>query len=61
MLSGLTVSFPIILMTRERIDQIERDATNDATLAALDKELGKKLKAVKQPEDHVQMGQAYEA
>jgi len=61
MLSGLTVSLPIMLMTSERIEQIERDAANDATLAALDKELGKKLKAVEGPEDHVQMGQAYEA
>ena len=61
MLSGLTVSFPIMLMTRERIDQIERDSANDAMLATLNKELGKKLKAVTQPEDHVEMGQAYEA
>ncbi len=61
MLSGLTVSYPIMLMTRERIEQIEMDAANDATLTALERELGRKLKAVIGPEDHVEMGQAYEA
>lgn len=61
MLSDLTISLPIQLMTRERIKQIEKDAADDTTLAALEKELGKNLKAVKGPEDHIQMGQTYEA
>lgn len=61
MLDDLTVSFPIMLMTRERIEKIETDAANDATLGALDRELGKKLKAVTGPEDHGEMSQAYDA
>lgn len=61
MLSGLTVTMPMVLITRERIEEIEKRATTDTTLAALNDELRKKLKAVIRPEDYTQMGQAYEA
>lgn len=61
LLSGLTVSVPIMMMTREQVERINLDAASDATLAALDRELRAKLKAVTGPEDHVQMAQAYEA
>ena len=60
MLSGLTVSIPIVLMIQEQVERIEQDATTDSTLAALDRELRAKLKAVRSPEQHVQMAQAYE-
>lgn len=61
LLSGLTVSFPIMMMTRKQVERITADAATDATLASLDRELRAKLKAVTAPEDHVQMAQAYEA
>lgn len=61
MLSGLTVSVPIMMMTREQIERITHDAATDTTLALLERELRAKLKAVTAPEDHVQMAQAYEA
>jgi hypothetical protein len=61
MLAGLTVSVPIALMTASRIDEIEQKAASEPTLASLNNELRKKLKAVKGPQDHTQMGQAYEA
>ena len=60
MLSGLTVSVPIALMTASRIDDIETRSVTEPTLASLNKELRSKLKAVKEPRDHTQMGQAYE-
>jgi hypothetical protein len=61
MLSGLTVSVPIMLMVREQIERIETDTATDRTLAALERELRAKMKSIKAPEDHVQMAQAYEA
>jgi hypothetical protein len=61
MLSGLTVSVPIALMTATRIDEIEQRSASEPTLASLNSELRKKLKAVKGQEDHTQMAQAYEA
>lgn len=61
LLSGLTVSVPIMMMTREQVERITQDASTDTTLAALDRELRTKFKAVAAPEDHVQMAQAYEA
>ncbi len=61
MLSGLTVSVPIMLMVRGQIERIETDATTDQTLAALERELRAKMKSIKAPEDHVRMAQAYEA
>lgn len=61
MLSGMTVSVPMALMTKRRIEEIENRATIEPTLATLHKELKSKLKAVRRPEDHPQMAQAYEA
>lgn len=61
MLHGLTVSLPITLMTRERIDEIELHAANDPTLAALNQELGRFLRSVTMPECYTEMAQAYEA
>ena len=61
LLSGLTLSVPIMMMTRDQVERIVADAAADATLASLDRELRAKLKAVAGPEDHVQMAQAYEA
>lgn len=61
MLAGLTVSVPIALMTRSRIDEIETRSASKPTLAALNNELRKKLKAVQGPQDHTPMAQAYEA
>ena len=60
MLSGFTVSVPIMLMVREQIERIETDAATDQTLAALERELRAKMKSIKAPEDHVRMAQAYE-
>jgi hypothetical protein len=60
LLSGLTVSVPIMMMAREEVERIARDAAADPTLASLDGELREKLQAVIAPEDHVQMAQAYE-
>ncbi|MGE0006184.1 MAG: hypothetical protein AB7S92_11360 [Parvibaculaceae bacterium] len=60
-LAGLTVSVPIALMTRSRIDEIETRSASEPTLAALNHELRKKLKAVQGPQDHTPMAQAYEA
>jgi hypothetical protein len=60
MLSGLTVSVPIALMTASRIDEIEQRSASEPTLASLNNELRKMLKAVNGPQDHTQMGQAYE-
>lgn len=61
LVSGLTVSVPIMIMTRAQVERITQEAATDNTLAALDRELRAKLKAVTAPEDHVQMAQAYEA
>lgn len=61
MLSGLTLSFAVMIMDTDRIECIEQSASQDATLAALARELRAKLRAIKQPDDHVQMAQAYEA
>ena len=61
MLSGLTLSIPVALMTAERICEIEEGAQHHPELAELEKELQKKLTAVKFPEDHTVMAQAYEA
>ena len=60
MLSRLTVSVPFVVMTSEQIAQIERESKSDQTLATLERELLAKLRAIKQPEDHQQMAQAYE-
>ncbi len=61
LLSDLTISIPILMIKGEEIERISKDAISDETLASLDRELRAKLKAVKRPEDHVQMAQAYEA
>jgi hypothetical protein len=61
LVSGLTVSVPIMIMTRAQVERITNDAATDSTLASLDRELRAKLKAVTAPEDHIQMAQAYEA
>jgi len=61
LLSGLTISVPIMMMTRDEVERIVSDAAADTTLSSLDRELRAKLKAVTAPEDHVQMAQAYEA
>jgi hypothetical protein len=61
LLSGLTISVPITMMTRDEVERIVADAAADTTLSSLDRELRAKLKAVTAPEDHVQMAQAYEA
>ncbi len=61
LLSGLTVSVPIMVMTRELVERITLAAAADPTLASLDRELRAKLKSVNGPDDHVQMAQAYEA
>ncbi len=60
-LSGLTASMPIMLMTCENIQKIMELAAKDATLAALDGELGRRLKAVTGVQSYTEMGQAYEA
>ncbi|CAK0772743.1 conserved hypothetical protein [uncultured Gammaproteobacteria bacterium] len=61
LVSHLTVSVPVMIMTREQVERITQEAATDSTLAALDRELRAKFKAVTAPEDHVQMAQAYEA
>lgn len=61
MLTGLTVSVPIMIMDVARIEAIEHAANQDTTLASLRRELHAKLRAVNRPEDHMQMAQAYEA
>ena len=61
MLSGLTVSVPIMMMDKTRVEAIELSANNDQTLASLARELRTKLQAVGGPDHHVQMAQAYEA
>lgn len=61
MLSQLTVSLPIMTMTRHNIERIVNDAATDTTLVALERELRSKLKAIDAPEAYVQMAQAYEA
>ncbi len=61
MLSGLTVSVPIMIMDMARIEAIEQAANQDTTLASLRRELHAKLRIVNRPEDHAQMAQAYEA
>lgn len=61
LLSGLTISVPISLMTAARIDAIEGVAVSEPALASLHKALRDKLRAVKGPEDHHKMAQAYEA
>ncbi|SDT42377.1 hypothetical protein [Bradyrhizobium canariense] len=60
MLTNLTVSIPIALITASRIDEIETRSANEPTLASLNNELRKKLKAVQGPQDHTSMAQAYE-
>lgn len=59
-LAGLTVSVPIALMTASRIDEIEARSAGEPTLASLNNELRKRLKAVQGPQDHTPMAQAYE-
>lgn len=61
MLSGLTVSFPMMLITSEGIKKLELDGISDPELAALNHELLQKLSAVQSPEDHNAMAQVYEA
>ena len=60
MLSRLTVSVPIMIMMAERVKAIEQGGETDRVLAALERELHTKLRAIKRPEDHPQMAQAYE-
>ena len=61
MISGLTISVPLMQMTIERVRRIENAATTDSTMDALNNELRRRLVAVKRPEDHTQLGQVYEA
>ena len=61
MLANLTVLIPIALMTASRIDEIQTRSASEPTLASLNNELRKKLKAVQGPQDHTPMAQAYEA
>jgi hypothetical protein len=61
MLNRLTLSVPIMLMAQEQIESVANEAAKDSQLAKLERELRSKLKAVKGPEDHKQMAQAYEA
>jgi hypothetical protein len=61
MLANLTVSVPIALMTASRIDEIEKRSAGEPARASLNSKLRNKLKAVKGPQDHTPMGQAYEA
>jgi hypothetical protein len=61
MLSGLTVSLPIMMMDRTRIERVDVEAATDQTLAALRRELRDKLRTITSPEHHMQMAQAYEA
>jgi hypothetical protein len=60
-LANLTVSVPIALMTASRIDEIAARSADEPTLASLNNELRKRLKAVQGPQDHTPMAQAYEA
>ena len=61
MISAITTSVPIMMMSKERVERIERDLKTDETLCSLARELEKHIRAIKNPEDHVQMAQAYEA
>lgn len=60
LLSGLTVSVPIVLMDVERIEAFEASAATNPSLNALCSELRRALKAIRQPEDFDAMSQAYE-
>jgi hypothetical protein len=61
LLSGLTISVPIMAMNRQVIERIEAEALADTELAALERELNRKFRAVVRPEDHGPMAQVYEA
>jgi hypothetical protein len=50
-----------MMMHVARVEEIEYVAKQDHTLESLGRELHTKLCAVNDPEDHVQMAQAYEA
>ena len=60
-IAGLTTSMPLMLMTTERIKEFETAAQTDPLMKELCRELRRKLRAIKGPEDYTQMGQAYEA
>jgi hypothetical protein len=60
-IAGLTTSMPMMLMVRERIEEFEAAAQTHPLMNELRRELRKKLRAIKGPEDYTQMGQAYEA
>jgi hypothetical protein len=59
-ISGLTASVPMMLMTKERIEQLGQAAASDALFASLCRDLRKKFQAIQRPEDFTAMNQAYE-
>lgn len=61
LLSGLTTSVPIALMDLDKIEALESAAATSSVMEALCSELRRALKAIRQPEDHDAMAQAYEA
>ncbi|HWD25657.1 MAG TPA: hypothetical protein VG387_00725 [Rhizomicrobium sp.] len=59
-IANLTTSVPLMLMTRERIKEFERQSAADPLIATLSNELEKQLRHIKRPEDFIAMSQAYE-
>lgn len=59
-IAGLTTSMPMMLMVRQRIEEFDIVAQVEPLMTELCKELRKKFRAIKGPEDYTQMGQAYE-
>lgn len=60
-ISDLTTSVLIALMDLSKIEALESAAATNSVMKALCSELKRALKAIRQPEDHDAMAQAYEA
>jgi nucleotide-binding universal stress UspA family protein len=59
-ISGLTTSMPMILMTKEVVEEFQDVAKVDPVMDSLKNDLQRALRAIKRPEDYTQMAQAYE-
>ena len=61
MLVGLSLSVPVISMNETRLARIDEGSETHPELRTLCRELHARLEAVKFPDDHVQLAQAYES